>query len=305
MGIPKQVILQETLQDDRKVRNIVKNILITFGAKLEYEPWGVSKVPIINQVPTLVVAIDVGHGLSHANQSVMSITAVLNRTASKYYTSYLVQDVDRKQKDWKQTLRFDLDSQFQKLIQAFQDSNNGVSPKQIIVYRSSTSEGQTATLRANECQQVSAIIDNMVDSGLLPEKPGFLYSTVNIRCENRFFEKSKRGYVNPQKGLVIENGVTDGSKWEFYMISHAGPTGLQSPVRYDVLVNEGNDFKVQDVYDLTHNLAYVYYNFQNSIKVPAPLRYCQDTLKVLSKAYGSSKQVGAFPDSFENKLFMI
>jgi len=70
-----------------------------------------------------------------------------------------------------------------------------------------------------------------------------MYLVANKRCDNRFFELARGSYVNPQKGIVIESDVTREGRFEFYMISHAGPTGLQGPVRYEVLANSNNEIK--------------------------------------------------------------
>jgi len=84
--------------------------LITFGAKTEVQPWGINKLPIMTAMPTLVIAIDVGHGISKTNQSVMSISAVLNMFASRYHQTYMVATPDRSDKDWRDKLNFNLDS---------------------------------------------------------------------------------------------------------------------------------------------------------------------------------------------------
>ena len=46
------------------------------------------------------------------------------------------------------------------------------------------------------------------------------------------------------------------------MISHAGPTGLQCPVRYEVVYNTFDSLDPKDLYDLTNALCFGYYNWE-------------------------------------------
>ena len=109
----------------------------------------------------------------------------------------------------------------------------------------------------------------------MDEDVSFIWLLANKKVEQRFSEYRGR-FLNPEKGLVIESTITRSDRFEFYMISHSGPTGLQGPVRYDVIALENMPkFDAKDLYDLTYNLSYGFFNYQASIKLPAPLMYAQ------------------------------
>ena len=75
---------------------------------------------------------------------------------------------------------------------------------------------------------------------------------------------------------MIEDTITQSDRYEFYLIPHKGPTGLQGPVRYEVIAMSkinGDEIDPKDLYDLTFNLCFGFYNYQASIKLPAPLMY--------------------------------
>ena len=145
---------------------------------------------------------------------------------------------------------------------AFKEANNDVSPSQIVVFRASTSEGQNETIRVNEISQLRNAILKLEEAGEMNEDTKFCFLVANKKVEQRFWQTMRGRFVNPEKGMVIESGLTRNERFEFYMISHAGPTGLQGPVRYEVLALENwNTINPKDLYDLTYSLCFGYFNF--------------------------------------------
>ena len=130
--------------------------------------------------------------------------------------------------------------------------NNGVAPQRIIVYRDAVSEGQSSVTLATEVPQLTSAIRNMLDTNVITVEPQILFILANKRIEQRFFTEDRGRKFNPQKGLVIDGEVTRQDRFEFYMISHAGPTGLQCPIRYEVIYSTWPDLDPKDLYDLTN-----------------------------------------------------
>jgi hypothetical protein len=134
--------------------------------------------------------------------------------------------------------------------------------------------------------------------------PSFLFILANKKIEQRFFEYKGR-FLNPEKGLVIDGTITRPDRFEFYLVAHSGPTGLQGPVRYEVIAMENwADLDPKDLYDLTYNLCYGYFNLQASIKIPAPLMYAHALVNQIAKI-SNKKDVPLTPDEFNNKLYCI
>lgn len=150
-------------------------------------------------------------------------------------------------------------------------------PERIIVYRDAVSEGQTLVSLDSEVSGLKAAITNLMDTGELDQPPNTLFILANKRIEQRFSLSYRRGnntfYENPPRGLVIDEGVTRADRFEFFMISHNGPTGLQTPIRYEVIYMEWEDLNPTDLYNLTNALCYGYYNLHNAVKIPSPLMY--------------------------------
>ena len=116
---------------------------------------------------------------------------------------------------------------------------------------------------------------------------------------------SKENISIQKKGLVIYDGITRPSRFEYYMISQAGPTGLQCPVRYEVIYNTFDLFDPKDLYDLTNTLCYGYYNLQSSIKVPAPVMYAHTMCDQISRICYAKSEVVQPSDNLKLKLYYI
>jgi len=89
------------------------------------------------------------------------------------------------------------------------------------------------------------------------------------------------------------------------MISHAGPTGLQCPVKYEVIYSTWSDLDPKDLYDLTNTLCYGFYNLQGAIKLPSPLMYAHTMCNFISKICNKHNQVSENPEDFKLKLTYI
>lgn len=111
--------------------------------------------------------------------------------------------------------------------------------------------------------------------------------------------------TNPSKGLVIQDDIVRKDRFEFYMISHSGPTGLQSPIRYEVILNTFSDLDPKDLYDLTDMLCYGFYNYQGSVRIPAPLMYAHTLCNQIAKICAKKSEVAETPPELKNKLYYI
>jgi len=83
-------------------------------------------------------------------------------------------------------------------------------------------------------------------------------------------------------------------------------------MRYDVVSVEGfNDengnstLNPKDLYDLTFNLSFGFFNYQNSIKLPGPLMYAHTLVNQMKKIVGNKCEALEIPENFKDKLFCI
>jgi aubergine-like protein len=295
--IPSQVILAETIKRNFKsLRNIVKNVVVQMSAKMGHIPWGFGKLPLMD-APTMVIGMDVCHRVGKSRKSVLGFVASLDKYIGKFYCNSVSQGE-------KQEIAFSIEKLFQEAMQQFK-SKNGVAPERIIVYRDAVSEGQSEVTLRTEVPQLEQAIKNMLDVGELTKEPSILFVLANKRIEQRFYTKDKGRSFNPRNGLVIESDVTRPDRFEFYMISHSGPTGLQCPIRYEVIKNTYSKLDPKDLYDLTNMLCYGYDNLQGAVKIPRPIMYAHTLCNQVSKICSRKDGVADTPDDFKDKLYYI
>jgi aubergine-like protein len=289
-------VLSETIRN-KSIRNIAKNIMMQICAKLGDIPWGFKNLPLMDQ-PTMIIGIDVCHRVGRNKKSVLGFCASMDRYVGKYYSA-------SQQQGEKQEIAFSIEKLFQESIMQFK-KYNGLFPKKIIVYRDAVSEGQSDVTLSTEVPQLVTAIRNLKDIGELEEEPKLLFILANKRIEQRFCT-SDRGYqVNPQRGLVVQDTITRADRFEFYMISHAGPTGLQCPVRYEVIHSTfGEDLDPKDLYDLTNILCAGYYCLAGAVKIPGPLMYAHTLCNQISKICTKKSEIAETPARFSDKLYYI
>ena len=77
--IPSQVILSETIiNNTKRLRNIMKNLMMQICAKIGHIPWGLSQLPLMDE-PIMIVGIDVCRKVGIRNKSVLTFVASLDK----------------------------------------------------------------------------------------------------------------------------------------------------------------------------------------------------------------------------------
>jgi len=132
--VPSQVVLCNTISKGKNLRSIVNKILIQINAKIGGIPWTVDNLPFMDK-PTMVCGMDVFHCTALGKKSVLALTASVNSSATKYFSSSVIQG------DIGQEAAHSLHEGMTKAIDAFKRANNGQAPAQIIFYRDGVGEG--------------------------------------------------------------------------------------------------------------------------------------------------------------------
>lgn len=114
-----------------------------------------------------------------------------------------------------------------------------------------------------------------INSGVNELKmPEITLIIVNKRIRQRFFEKCNKQILNPPQGTYVDTGfveqeeVVDG-KFDFYLIPHSVTQGAVKPTHFYVAENSSRISK-DAILNFTYALCYNYYNWPDSIKIPAP-----------------------------------
>jgi len=82
------------------------------------------------------------------------------------------------------------------------------------------------------------------------------------------------GITNPPQGTYVDNGFVEQSevidgKFDFFLIPHSVTQGAVKPTHFYVASNTSKTSK-DAILNFTYALCYNYYNWADSIKIPAP-----------------------------------
>jgi aubergine-like protein len=91
----------------------------------------------------------------------------------------------------------------------------------------------------------------------------FVYMVVNKLVNAKFYPTNLKGNVMP--GTYVE----DVGNNSFYMVTQTAFQGTVTPTKYHVIENRGN-YAMEALGQLAYNQCYNYFNWQGSIKIPAP-----------------------------------
>nr|AAM96947.1 macronuclear development protein 1 [Stylonychia lemnae] len=284
--VPSQVVLCNTISKGKNLRSIVNKILIQITAKIGGIPWTVDALPFMDK-PTMICGMDVFHSTSLGKKSVLGLTASINVSATKYFSSCVIQG------ELGLEASHSLQNGMVKGLEAFKKAN-GAYPQQVIFYRDGVGEGQVNGVCIPEIEQIKAAIAS------LSIQVQFMYINVSKRINTRIFGGDVGSFKNPMPGTCFDATITDTGIYEFFLVSTSAKQGLSSPVRYSVLYDGIGDTP-DKIELLTYKLCYTYYNVSGSIKEPSAIRYAHRLAALIGERGGRGKEPPQPHEDFETK----
>ncbi|XP_074600313.1 piwi-like protein Siwi [Brevipalpus obovatus] len=257
-GIPSQVIVTRTLQKDERVMSVVTKIIIQMACKLGGEAWRI----VIPPQGLMICGFDVYHDSSRRGRSAGAFVSTTSTSYNQYYSQVNYHES-----------REELSTHFRENItqgiEAFRDKNKAM-PRNLIIYRDGVGEGNIRYVFEIELEQIKLALANLT-KGQEPIKLTFII--VSKRVNARFFLGSPNNrFDNCEPGTVVDNQVTRPERYDFYLISQSVREGTVTPTMYDIIFDETawSPFRQQT---LAYKLCHMYFNWQGTVKVPAPCQY--------------------------------
>ena len=112
----------------------------------------------------------------------------------------------------------------------------------------------------------------------------FYYICCNLKSDMKFFEvasNDSKSYANPKSGLIIDEGVTQKNRFEFYIQPQFVNQGTATPSHYQVMCShQHNDdvLKLEQLEKLTFYLCYYYFTWAGAIREPGALKMAETAL---------------------------
>lgn len=265
---------------DQYLRNVALKVNLKLGGDNHVVQR--DRLGLIAEDKTMVVGIDVTHpspGSLDTAPSVSAMVASVNWKLSHWPGTLAIQTKSR------QEMVSDLTGMLKSRLALWRQQGKHASyPENILVYRDGVSEGQYATVLAEELPQLRAACKELYPA---PDQakglPRITIVIVGKRHHTRFYvtkatEGDRSG--NPKAGTVVDRGVTEARSWDFFLQSHAAIKGTARPAHYYVLLDEifreryGAKGNVADeLQTLTQSMCYVFGRATKAVSYCTPAYY--------------------------------
>ncbi|KAJ6425109.1 hypothetical protein OIU84_025805 [Salix udensis] len=308
-GIVTQCIAPQRVNDQ-----YITNVLLKINAKLgglnsmlavEHSP----SLPLVSNVPTLILGMDVSHG-SPGQSDVPSIAAVVSSRQwpliSRYRACVRTQSPKLEMIDslFKRVSETEDEGIIRELLLDFYVTSGKRKPDQIIIFRDGVSESQFNQVLNIELDQINEACK------FLDEKwsPKFVVIVAQKNHHTKFFQPGSPDNVPPAvKCQALGNFSCSAVATKVgeipITLDHPGTT---RPTHYHVLLDEVG-FSADDLQELVHSLSYVYQRSTTAISVVAPICYAHlaasqmgqfikfEDMSETSSSHGGVTSAGAVP----------
>jgi len=133
------------------------------------------------------------------------------------------------------------------------------NPDYVLVWRDGVGDSMIEQVEKEEIPQVREATKNAKLS----------YVIVQKRIMTRFFIRANNGTIgNPARGTLVESQAGSTKYKDFFLVPTICTLSTVHPVHYVIAVNDS--IPMGELQQLTYNMCFMYPNWPDSIKLPAP-----------------------------------
>ena len=275
------------------------NVALKFNLKLGGANHTVESK--INGDETMVLGIDVTHPSpgSEGAPSIAAMVASMDKEFSQWPVDLRVQQARKEREDQaqagqegittqgaeggaRQEMVTEIFSMLLSRLKLWQNSHK-VLPKNILVYRDGVSEGQYKQVLDVELSAMKRAAEIAYGNY---SRPKITIIVVGKRHHTRFFPTSSAqadSGSNTKKGTLVDRGLFEAHKWEFFLQSHTALHGTARPAHYVVIhdeifrssqrIPEPCKNSAEWLETVTHNMCYLFGRATRAVSIPAPVYY--------------------------------
>ena len=265
------------------------NVSLKFNLKLGGVNQMVENVPkiLVDADRTMLVGIDVTHpspGSASNAPSVAAIVASIDKSLGQFPADLRIQTS-------RQEMVSDLGDMMKSRLELWKTLGKHQSyPDNILIYRDGVSEGQYDQVLEKELPLIrKACVDMYPATATKGGLPKISIVIVGKRHHTRFYPTNERDAdrsSNPTCGTVVDRGVTEPKKWDFFMQAHTAIQGTARPAHYYVILDEiFNRRKIPTISgtplrnnadvleELTHSMCYLFGRATKAVSICPPAYY--------------------------------
>lgn len=273
VGYQSQVVKIEKVRDPKRGLSAATNILYQMNQKTGGSSYILKQDDEIKRANLMIVGVDSSH--ISGRRTGVAMCATINKEFNKYTTKESI--ILEKNKE---TLVFAVGKFINTALAEYFKLNNSL-PSGIVIYRQGVSKEQKEFLK-HEIAAISNLLSGLDSSSVIFNKNiPYYYVIVNKKTTFKFFENDRNRFSNPQGGLYVSEGVTEGKYFEFFLQPQKVTQGSATPTHYHVAFGNLNNPTL--VPKLTYNLCFIYPNWVGPIRVPMVLMLSEKLSKLVSK----------------------
>ena len=261
-GYVSQVVKVASLK--KNALSVCSKILLQINAKLSGVSYIAKFDNDIKDRKLMIIGVDSSH--IKGKRTGVAMVATINPSFTNFYNKeHIIEEKTKEQ------FVFSISSFIEEAIAKYNEFNKHL-PGGIIIYRQGVSFQQKEFLE-KEVQNIQKVCDK--------NKILYEYILVNTKTTYKFFEYQKEGYVNPEGGLLVLNGVTNRNLFEFYIQPQKVTGGSATPSCFTVAYGNLNFPEI--IPKLTFDLCHLYSNWQGPVRVPHVLKSAEKLSKMTAK----------------------
>ena len=276
--VPSQCVLLKNIRNEKRVMSVAAKIAVQVNCKIGGVPW-MLRLPGDERVSeAMTIGIDVNH-FPNGQYSCVGFVATINDSHTRFFVAA--------KKQYRHEFCDTLELMTEEAVAAYRNER-GRDPKYLYIFRDGVGDEQLERLRAYELDQIRRGLDRVKCKAKLT------LICVKRRVDQRFWMQNPSGrVVNVPLGLVVDSVVTRPEWYDFFLVSQTTRHGTVSPTHFNVIHDESG-LEPHKMQYFTNALHYMYFNWQGSIRVPAPCQYARKLAFLVSQNLGQepSKLLG-------------
>ena len=265
-GYVSQVVKVNSIRK-KGAMSVCSKILLQINAKLGGISYKINLDKEIKDERLMIIGVDSSH-IKGMRTGVAMVASINDSFTDFYNKEEIIKEENKSQ------LKFCVSSFIEEAVAVFQKQkiNNGEKPKGIVIYRQGVSLQQKEYLKDE-----IALINNCCKTKGIK----YYYILVNTKTTFKFFEKTNNGYLNPQSGLLILDGITNRKYFEFYLQPQEVTQGSATPSCFHVAYGDLDCPAM--IPKLTFDLCHIYSNWQGTVRIPNVIKAAEKLAKITAK----------------------
>uniref|UniRef100_A0A8R1DKX7 Piwi domain-containing protein n=1 Tax=Caenorhabditis japonica TaxID=281687 RepID=A0A8R1DKX7_CAEJA len=300
--IPNQCVNLRTLAgkandggENKNFGSIVLKIFLQMICKTGGALWKVN-IPLND---TMIVGYDLYHDSTLRGKTVGACVSTTTTDFTKFYSQTRPHENPTQ-------LGGNLTHFIRKALKQYYDENGNTLPTRLILYRDGAGDGQIPYIRTTEVKLVRNACDMVTErasklSNKEHQRIKLAFIIVTKRVNMRILKQgaTANSASNPDPGTVVDSTVTRPERMDFYLVPQFVNQGTVTPVSYNIIFDD-TELGADKHQQLAFKLCHLYYNWQGTVRVPAPCQYAHKLAFLTAQSLH-----GESDEKLRDKLFFL